>query len=233
MRVAWMLCLLAAAGADAEEGDRWVPFADPTRFEKAVAAFEEADRTSPPPAGAVVAVGSSSMRGWHGRIAQDLAPVTVIPRGFGGSNYYDVLHYADRLVLAYQPRAVLLYEGDNDVAAGIPPAQIAATFDALVARLRGRLPDLRIYVIGAKPSIARWGMWPQMVEANDLVAQRCAADPRMTYIDVAAGMLGTDGTPRPEIFVTDQLHMNDAGYDAWAAAIGPVLRAGEAPHEQP
>jgi lysophospholipase L1-like esterase len=235
MRVAWMLCLLAAAGADAdaEGGDRWVPFADPTRFEKAVAAFEEADRTSPPPAGAVVAVGSSSMRGWHGRIAQDLAPVTVIPRGFGGSNYYDVLHYADRLVLAYQPRAVLLYEGDNDVAAGIPPAQIAATFDALVARLRGRLPDLRIYVIGAKPSIARWSMWPQMVDANDLVAQRCAADPRMTYIDVAAGMLGTDGTPRPEIFLSDQLHMNDAGYDAWAAAVGPVLRAGEARHEQP
>lgn len=157
--------------------------------------------------------------------------MTVIPRGFGGSNYYDLLHYADRVVLAYQPRAVLLYEGDNDVAAGIPATQIHETFLALVARLRGRLPALRIYVIGAKPSIARWDKWPQMIEANTLVRTACEQDPGMMYIDVSPGMLQTDGMPRPEIFVADNLHMNDAGYDAWAAAIAPILRAAEATHE--
>ena len=206
-------------------------FGDPARFEKTISAFEAADKLAPPPKGAILCTGSSSMRGWHHRITDDLAPLTVIARGFGGSNYYDVLHYADRVVLAYQPRAVLLYEGDNDVAAGIAPKQIAATFKALVTRLRGHLPQLRIYVIGAKPSIARWEMWPQMAETNALVRAACDADPRATYIDVATVMLGDDGRPRAEIFVTDNLHMNDVGYDAWTAAVAPVLLAGEQAHE--
>ena len=226
--LAAMLCISAVA---AQEGGARTAFADPVRFAKAIAAFEAADAQMPPPAGAIVCTGSSSMRGWHQRLATDLAPLTVIPRGFGGSNYYDLLHYADRVVLAYQPRAVLLYEGDNDVAAGIPAAQIHETFLALVARLRGRLPELRIYVIGAKPSIARWQMWPQMVEANGLVRAACEADPAMTYIDVSPGMLQDDGLPRPEIFVTDNLHMNDAGYDAWTAAVAPILLAAEEAYE--
>ena len=206
-------------------------FADPQRFAEAIAAFETADAAAPVPPGGIVCTGSSSMRGWHHRIAKDLAPLTVVPRGFGGSNYYDLLHFADRVILAYQPRAVLLYEGDNDVAAGIPAEQIHETFLALVARLRGRQPDLRIYVIGAKPSIRRWQMWPAMVAANGLVRDACDADPAMTYIDVSAGMMAADGTPRAEIFVEDNLHMNDLGYDAWAAAIAPVLLAGERTHE--
>jgi lysophospholipase L1-like esterase len=119
------------------------------------------------------------------------------------------------------PRAVLLYEGDIDVAAGIPAAQIHETFLALVARLRGRLPALRIYVIGAKPSIARWDKWPQMIEANALVRTACDEDPWMTYIDVSPGMLQTDGMPRPEIFVADNLHMNGAGYDSWRRWLPP------------
>jgi len=206
-------------------------FGDPARFEKTISAFEAADKLAPPPKGAILCKGSSSMRGWHHRIADDLAPLTVIARGFGGSNYYDVLHYADRVVLAYQPRAVLLYEGDNDVAAGIPAAQIHETFQALVARLRGRLPELRIYVIGAKPSIRRWQKWPQMVAANALVRATCDADPALTYIDVSASMMDAYGMPRAEIFVADSLHMNDAGYDAWTAAVAPVLLEGEAAHE--
>ena len=196
-------------------------FADPQRFAEAIAAFEMADAAAPVPPGGIVCTGSSSMRGWHHRIAKDLAPLTVVPRGFGGSNYYDLLHYADRVVLAYQPRAVLLYEGDIDVAAGIPAAQIHETFLALVARLRGRLPALRIYVIGAKPSIARWDKWPQMIEANALVRTACDEDPWMTYIDVSPGMLQTDGMPRPEIFVADNLHMNGAGYDSWRRWLPP------------
>ena len=206
-------------------------FGDPARFEKTISAFEAADKLAPPPKGAILCTGSSSMRGWHHRIADDLASLTVIARGFGGSNYYDVLHYADRVVLAYQPRAVLLYEGDNDVAAGIPAAQIHETFQALVARLRGRLPELRIYVIGAKPSIRRWQKWPQMVAANALVRATCDADPALTYIDVSASMMDAYGMPRAEIFVADSLHMNDAGYDAWTVAVAPVLLEGEAAHE--
>jgi lysophospholipase L1-like esterase len=223
-RIAILLVLTTTLSVQAAERKT---FADPARFDAAIAAFETADSLAPPPAGSIVCTGSSSMRGWHKRLAVDLAPLTVTPRGFGGSNYYDLLHHADRVILAYEPRAVLLYSGDNDVAAGIPATQIHETFMALVTRLRGRLPALRIYVIGAKPSIARWNIWPQMVEANALIRIACEADPALTYIDVSTGMLQSDGMLRPEIFREDVLHMNDLGYDAWAQIVGPVLRKGE------
>jgi len=225
------LVLVSAAtlGPAAAEGLR--PYADPARFEEAIQSYEAAEREAPSPTGAVVCIGSSSMGGWHRRLAADLAPLTVIPRGFGGSTMYDALHYADRAVLAHQPRAVLLYEGDNDAAQGIEPDRIRATFDAFAARLHGRLPAARIYVLAIKPSLARWHLWPVMKAANELLQEACAADERLFYIDVATPMLGENGTPRPDIFLDDNLHMNDAGYDIWRAATRPILVEAEAPHE--
>ena len=77
---------------------------DPTRFEEAIESFEAEDKLSMPPTGAIVVTGSSSIRRWES-MAEDLAPLTVIPRGFGGSAMADVLHFVDRLVIPYEPRA--------------------------------------------------------------------------------------------------------------------------------
>ena len=106
-------------------------YRSPAKYEKAIRAFERKDKDSPPPAGAVVCIGSSSMRMWHDRIREDLSPLTLIPRGFGGSTMHDLLHYTDRIVLPYKPRAIVVYEGDNDVAKGVSPAEIQQTFHTL------------------------------------------------------------------------------------------------------
>ena len=134
-------------------------YPDPERFRGAIDAFLAVDAESMPPTNAIVATGSSSMRGWHGRIAADLAPLTIIPRGFGGSNMNEVRYFLGELVLRYKPRAVLLYEGDNDVAVGVEPDQILAQFDAIDAAIAESLPDTRIYILAIKPSIARWHLW--------------------------------------------------------------------------
>lgn len=201
------------------------------RFEKAIAAFEEKDREAPSPEGAIVAIGSSSMRGWHTTIAEDLEPLTIIPRGFGGSNMNDVLAFADRVIIPYKPRAILLYEGDNDVAQKVPPEKILATYTALADKIHAALPECRIYVLAVKPSPRRWDMWPTMVETNTLLAAACAADERMTYIDIASPMLNEAGKPKPDIFKKDQLHMNRAGYVLWRDAVRPVLVAAERKYE--
>ena len=117
----WMIISLTMGGrvfAQDQELDG-KPYRDPTRFEQQIQAFETTDQQAFPPQNAIVCTGSSSMRGWHDTIADDLAPLTVIPRGFGGSNMNDALHYADRIALAYKPRAIVVYEGDNDIAQGI------------------------------------------------------------------------------------------------------------------
>ena len=220
-----VVALLAGTATYAAE------YPDPERFRGAIDAFLAADAESLPARGAVVATGSSSMRGWHGRLAEDLAPLTVIPRGFGGSNMRDVRHFLDELVLRHEPRAVLLYEGDNDVAAGLEPEQILAEFDAIDAAVAERLPATRIYILAVKPSIARWQLWPTMAATNDLLKGRADNDPRLTFIDIATPMLGGDGKPLMDVFVADMLHMNGMGYDIWRDAVRPVLVEAERAYE--
>lgn len=206
-------------------------YPDPTRFEPQIQAFEEADAQTMPPTGAIVCVGSSSMRGWHEHLADDLAPLTVIPRGFGGSNFNDLMVYADRIVLKYRPRAIMVYEGDNDTAHGISPEKTAAMFAAFVTRVHSELPDCRIYFLSIKPSVSRWSIWPVMDEANQLIEIQCQSDERLTYLDIATVMLGEDGTPRPDIFLDDNLHMNRSGYESWRDAVRPTLLKKEAGFE--
>ncbi len=201
------------------------PWPDPRRLESEIVAFERADSISPPPRGAIVAVGSSSIRFWHDRIHGDLAPSAIVPRGFGGSTMRDVLHYLDRLVLRCRPHAVLLYEGDNDINDGVSAEELRATFDTLVARIHDAKPSMILYVISIKPSPARWAKWPEMERANRLLREASAADSRLVYIDVAEPMLDArSGRPRAELFGPDSLHMNASGYEVWKEVVGETLR---------
>lgn len=204
----------------------------PERFEKHIKKFEEQDQKKPQPEGAIVCVGSSSMRGWHWSIKKDLAPLTLIPRGFGGSNMNDVLFFMDRIVTNYKPRAILLYEGDNDMAAKNTPEEFLAKFNEFVTKVHKVLPETRIYVLAVKPSISRWKIWPQMKKSNELLKAACDKNDLLTFIDIATPMLGEDGKPKPEIFKKDNLHMNRAGYDIWTNAVKPVLHEKELKHEK-
>lgn len=205
---------------------------DPTRFEEAVRAFEAEDRAMMPPEGAIVVTGSSSIRRWHPTLKQDLAPLTVIPRGFGGSTMQDVEHFLERIVLAYEPRAVVIYEGDNDTGAyGVPPAEIAGRLEAVVDRIHAALPATRVYVMSVKPSLARAAVWDKAQETNALYQALAAGNGLVSYIDVATPFLGADGKVLDDVFIEDGLHLNEKGTRIWAATIKAALMAGEARHE--
>ena len=221
----------ARAGMQAAERQA-APAIDPLRFEADIEAFEAEDETSPPPAGAVVVTGSSSVRRWHPTIEEDLSPLTVIPRGFGGSTMEDALYWIDRVAIAYKPRAIVVYEGDNDTGRyEVPPATIAAQFGEIVQKIHEALPETRVYVISVKPSVSRWSTWPDAVAANDLLQEIAAQNPLVTYIDVATPMLRPDGTVMTDIFVEDDLHLNPKGYEIWSAAVRAVLVPAEVGHE--
>src|SRR5262249_20583182 len=65
------------------------------RWETAIRAFEEEDKVSPPPKGAVLFVGASSVKLWK-TLAEDFPGYKVINRGFGGSEMGDSAYFADR-----------------------------------------------------------------------------------------------------------------------------------------
>ena len=228
-RVAVLLVLALGIAALAAAQTRTI---DPTRFGEAIQAFEAEDAAMMPPEGAIVVTGSSSIRRWHPSLKQDLAPLTVIPRGFGGSTMQDVEHFLDRIVIKYKPRAVVIYEGDNDTGAyGVPPAEIAGRLEAIVDRVHSALPDTRVYVMSVKPSLARVAVWDKAQETNVLYRRLADSNDLVFYIDVANPFLQSNGKVMDDIFIDDGLHLNEKGTRIWASTIKAALMEGEAAHE--
>jgi lysophospholipase L1-like esterase len=221
-RGVWIGLALAWVTAAPQESRAQAP-AGPERWEKEIAAFEAADKTNPPPSQPIVFVGSSSIRLWKS-LAQDFSGLKVLNRGFGGSQLADSAHFADRIVLPYRPRTVVLYAGDNDIAAGVSPEQVRDDFASFVKTVRHQLPDTRIAFISIKPSPSRWKLVEKIRSANQLIEDYCRKGDRLVYIDVFTAMLGDDGRPRDELFVQDRLHMNEKGYAIWTRRVRPHLQ---------
>jgi lysophospholipase L1-like esterase len=200
-----------ALGADAAPHD----FA---KWEKDMVAFEQADRASPPPAGALLFTGASTITRWKS-LKADFPALPVLNRGFGGSETIDVTHFADRYIVPVAPRAIYFRSGGNDLFRGKSVEQVFSDFKDLVAAIHTKLPATDFVVISLSPSIARWTQSPKEKALNDLEAAYLKGRPHCAFIDVWDIVLGPDGQPRPELFVADKLHFNEAGYELLAARV--------------
>jgi lysophospholipase L1-like esterase len=196
---------------------------DPAKWEKEIAAFEAMDRANPPPKGAVLFLGSSSIRLWT-NIATTFPEWRVISRGYGGSYMSDATHFADRIVIPYQPPKIVLYAGDNDISKGRSPVEVAEEFKRFVKKVHSKLPETKIYFLAIKPSPSRWHLSPQGREANRLIRRHCALNRKLEFIDVWTPLIGGDGQPDPALFVKDLLHLNAKGYALWAREIRKALK---------
>jgi lysophospholipase L1-like esterase len=194
----------------------------PAPFEKDIEAFEAKDKLHPPPENEIVFVGSSSIRFW--KSTEAFPDLKIINRGFGGSQMSDSVHYADRIVLAYKPRIVVVFAGGNDINAKKKPEQVADDFKALVAKIHEALPKTKVYFISLFPNVQRRSQDPACVKVNELIEAFTRTDARLGYIDTASHMRAEDGGPRPELLRPDGLHMNDDGYKIWNEIVGAVLR---------
>lgn len=197
-------------------------FASPAQWTEEIAALTKNDTSHPPPRDAVLFIGSSSIRLWS-TLSTDFPGVPIIQRGFGGSELADSVFYADRIAIPYHPRAIVLYAGDNDLAAGKTPEQVAADFAAFREKIAAALPQTRLLYLSIKISASRARLTAAARRANALIAADCAAHPRCTFVDVATPLLDATGTPRPEFFRPDQLHLNAAGYAVWVQVLAPLL----------
>jgi lysophospholipase L1-like esterase len=196
----------------------------PDVWEPEIEEYEASDAADPPAPGSIVFVGSSSIVFWD-TLGADMAPMPVLNRGFGGSVIAHATHFADRIVLPYEPSAVVLYAGDNDMAFGLSADCTFRDFEAFVEHIHAAAPGTAIYFISIKPSPSRMGFWPDMKRANQLVEARTTTRPALHFIDVSEAMLDEQGQPIGELFLQDGLHMTAAGYELWTSIIGPRLSA--------
>jgi lysophospholipase L1-like esterase len=199
---------------------------DPDAWEASLRHFEARDRIQPAPQDVILFTGSSSITLWSG-LARDMAPLPVLNRGFGGVRMPDVVHYADRIVRPYHPRAIVLFAGTNDIA-DPKPATAQQVFDGyrvFVNAIHASLPGTPIYYISITPTPLRWKYWPVVQEANRLIQAHTLTHPALHYIDITAAFLGPDGLPDRSLFRADRLHPNARGYERWTALIKPILMA--------
>ena len=194
---------------------------NPSKWTNAIAAYEMNDATNPPPHGCIVFSGSSYIRRWT-TLAEDFPGLATVNRGFGGCQLADVCVYADRIIIPYAPREVVIYAGGNDIDAGKSPEVVYGDFVALMSKLRAALPQTKLVYISSPPSPKRWPQRNKIQKANDLIAAYCGKH-NIVFIDVFPLMLGADGLPKPDIYVADQLHINAKGYAIWRDAVAPAL----------
>jgi len=196
--------------------------AQEARWAAEMTSFEREDREARPAPGGIAFVGSSSIRLWN--LERWFPGLPVLNRGFGGSHIADAVEHVDLLVIRHKPRIVVFYAGDNDIAAGKTPQEVAADFGRFAGRVHDALPATRIAFIAIKPSLQRWGSIAAIREANALVRAYCDTDDRLGFIDIAGPMLGWDGKPRADLLVDDGLHLSEKGYELWAFLVRPFLQ---------
>ena len=192
-------------------------------FEKDILAFEASDKTNPPPKHAMLFVGSSSIRMWKS-VAQDFPEYRVINRGFGGSQISDCIYFADRIITSYEPEVIVFYCGGNDINAKKSAEIVFDDFKHFVSKVREKLPKTKLIYISIAPNPARWAQIDSVREANRLIRNYIATENNLSFIDVHPDMIGDDGQPKPDIYLTDRLHMNEKGYAIWTRVVGQHLK---------
>ena len=186
--------------------------------------FRKMDSVQAPPVNAILFVGSSSFTKWTD--VKDYFPgYTIINRGFGGSTLADVLRYEEDVIFRYNPKQIVIYCGENDVASSdtITANTVFNRFTNLFSDIRAVYPNVPVVFLSLKPSPSRWQLREKAKATNQLIEQYLSKQKNAQFVDVWKPMLGKDGKPRPELFIEDNLHMNAKGYAIWQKLIQPTL----------
>lgn len=189
-----------------------------------VVALKKRDSVSYPSQGSILFTGSSSFTKWTDVNAY-FPGYKIVNRAFGGSSLPDLIRYADEVIIPYQPKQIVIYCGDNDLAASdsITPQIVLDRFKQLFLQIRNKLPMVHILFVAIKPSPSRERLMPEMVEANNLIKNFLKAHQQTAFADVYQPMLLKDGKSNPALFLPDNLHMNASGYVIWQKVLFPYL----------
>ncbi len=189
-----------------------------------IVAFKKKDSVQHPATNSILFVGSSSFTKWRD-INNYFPGYTIINRGFGGSSLPDVIRYTYDIILPYQPKQVVVYCGENDLASADSTSSIEVfnRFKTLFNMIRINLPKSNIAFVSIKPSPVRASIQGKVKEANKLIKAFIATQKNTSFINIYEAMLDSKGQMREELYVADRLHMKPEGYAIWQKAIKPYL----------
>lgn len=175
-------------------------------------------------------IGDSITQGWNNNTVWErhYGPRNAANFGIGGDRTQHVLWRLDNGEAdGISPKVVVLMIGTNNIG-GNSADEIAGGIKAIVERLRGKLPNAKVLLLGVFPRGDR----------GDRSQADAAADPRVDeinqkikslddgkaikYLDIGKSFLTENGRV-PKSLMPDFLHLSESGYRAWADAIEPVI----------
>jgi lysophospholipase L1-like esterase len=195
------------------------------RFEPEFVAFGEADRATPPVQGKILFVGSSIFRKWTS-VTEQMEPLPVLNRAFGGSRTPDQLARFAQVVTPYAPKVIVYYCGSNDLKAGAVvenPSAIFSRFREFSERVRAAQPATRIIFVSSTRSPDRVERWEQVDHYNALARAYCSATPHHAFVDINPTLVDRNGHPRLDLYLADKLHFHPPAYLDFTRVIKPVL----------
>lgn len=217
-----VLLITVSCHTDASQKEPQAKRPDPLRWVDVVDEYKQWDSKNAFLKDAVLFVGSSSIALWN--TAESFPYLPVINRGFGGSCTADALYFVNELIIKYNPKLIIIYEGDNDIAEMIPPTSVHKDFVNLTNAIHTALPQSEIICLSAKLCNSRWHLREAMNELNRLNKTCSQTKNYITFVNVAAVLLKSDGTPNDNLFLPDKLHLNNKGYTKWNALLAPIMK---------
>lgn len=186
--------------------------------------FKELDKKIPPPQNSILFIGSSSFTMWPD--VQEYFPgYPIINRGFGGSSLTHLIYYFNDLVPPYNPKQIIIYCGENDLANDATPADsVVNRFKRLFTMIRDYDKKVPVAYVSMKPSPSREKYLSKFKVANKKIKRFLWWKRNAKYINIYDAMLDASGKPREDIFLNDRLHMNKEGYKIWQQIIHPYLK---------
>lgn len=192
------------------------------RFQREIISFMNEDSVTPPPKHSILFIGSSIFRKWKS-LKEDMAPLPVFNRAFGGSRTHELLYYMDKIVFPYEPKIIVYYCGSNDAGGSVPAVTVVKNITDFFIQTAERLPETKIFFVSVNRSPARKAKWPGMDSINTMVKEFCMQSPQRRFIDVNVALFDTAGNPRMELYLEDKLHFKDESYKEFTGIIKPIL----------
>ena len=184
--------------------------------------FKRLDNESFPGNGKILFTGSSSIRFWDS-LKEDMEPLEVLNRGFGGAQISHVIHHFDEIIKPYNPQAIVFFCGTNDLTALKTPEETVHDLKKFLSLVRDGFGNIKVYIIGIKPSVDRLYLDKEERTFNNLINSLASEDAFLEYINVWDSMLDKNGERMPQLYLDDGLHLNDEGYELWTKLVRDSL----------
>ena len=196
---------------------------DPLRFADEIEKLKSLDYNYSENEEVILFAGSSSIRKWD-NLSEYFPDKNLIKMGFGGSQMSDLIYYSEDLIFNHTPDKIFVYEGDNDLADGKSNDEILADFNKMVKMIESRLGSIDIVFISPKPSIARWNLAESYISFNQELKAYTQTKSNLYFADVWLPLLNDQGKPRKDLFIEDDLHINEKGYQIWKNVLKEFMR---------